>query len=136
MNNKKIMVICTLLLLVLVLSGCTKSTSIVLQVQNHILTIEGFGRGQSLLGMQCIACPHVGAKIEVRSQNNELICKGSNEIIVSDTSKVRFTVGCPGLEDYENQTVKIIGEGFTGGKVEEVREFKINEEKVVQFEKI
>lgn len=111
-------------------------TSVILVSKSGNLSFVGFGRGQSTFSMQCIACPHVGAKVNVSLSNGTFLCQGVNELIVSDTENVELRVNCAGLENYENKTARIFVEGFTGGKTEPVRDFKFNEEVLIQFEKV
>ncbi len=125
-----------LILFILLISGCTRSTSVMLKTVDGDLEIEGFGRGQAWFSLMCAMCPHVGAKVEARTLDGKFICSGSNEVIVSDTSNIHFKVKCNGLEEYEGKRINLFVEGFTGGKLEEVIEFKFDKRMVVNFEKI
>jgi len=122
---------------ILIINIFNKDPSVILQVKSGEVSIQGFDRGQSISRLLCIACPHIGAKVIVKTLDGIEVCSGKNEMIVSLTDNIKgFKVGCKGLENYENERVKIYVEGFRGGKMEPVVEFSFEEEKVIKFEKI
>ncbi|MBN2421760.1 hypothetical protein JXB41_00915 [Candidatus Woesearchaeota archaeon] len=101
------------------------------------MSVERFSRGQIFMGMQCVACPHVGAEVEIRDTNDNLICNGVHEEIVPfGYERIFFRVVCAGLESYINQSVKIKVDGFIDGNTDHMKNVSFTDEKIVKFEKV
>jgi hypothetical protein len=130
---KYLLLICCLCLLLL--TGCSTSTSIILKVQNQQFDVIGFGRGQSIGYMQCITCtPQAKASVYITNMSGQEICKGNNSINSLNVENPVFRISCPGLEAYDTQTVKIHVEGVISTDSKPVT-VKLDKEVVVNFEK-
>ena len=134
---RKTIIFISLLFILIILSGCTQSTSVILNTDNNgELGIYGFSRGQTYLGLQCTICPHISANVVVTNTSNEIICEGSNEIIVDSIENHYLKISCKGLEEYEDQEVIISVKGFVGGKIVEIVEYNFEESMEVNFESV